>query len=84
MLLSRIILYTRAGCHLCDEAEDLLGREGVIPELVDIDADPELQARFTSCVPVLEHEGKVRFRGRINPFLLRRWLAGVRRASVNS
>lgn len=84
MSLSGIILYTRSGCHLCDEAAELLAREGVLPELVDIDVDPVLRARFTNCVPVLEHAGKVRFRGRISPFLLRRWLAGLRRAAVAS
>jgi hypothetical protein len=50
----------------------MLVRHGMIPEEVDIDLDPELKARFTDCVPVVEIEGKIRFRGRVNEVLLRR------------
>jgi glutaredoxin len=67
-----VVLYTRRGCHLCDDAAQLLHSFGLAPQLVDIDADPELVARFTECVPVVEIDGKVRFRGRIDPLLLRR------------
>ena len=69
-----VILYTRDGCHLCDDAHDLLRRYGVAPQLVDIDADPQLLERFDCCVPVVEIDGKVRFRGRVNEILLRRLL----------
>jgi glutaredoxin len=68
------LLYTRQGCHLCDEAAELLGRYGFSLTKVDIDADPQLQARYTTCVPVVEIDGKVRFRGRINEVLLQRLL----------
>jgi glutaredoxin len=67
-----VILYTRKGCHLCDEAYQILVRHEIIPHEVDIDADPVLRERFTDCVPVVEMDGKVRFRGRINAVLLRR------------
>lgn len=71
----RAVLYTREGCHLCDEMRLLLERYAryfpVIEER-DIDADAELKAKFTECVPVLEIDGKVRFRGRINETLLQR------------
>jgi glutaredoxin len=70
-----VVLYTRQGCHLCDDAHELLRRFGLTPELVDIDADPQLQAQFDTCVPVVAIDGKVRFRGRINEVLLRRILA---------
>jgi len=72
-----VILYTRAGCHLCDEMRQLLDRYArYLPAIVerDIDADPELAVRFTDCVPVLEIDGKVRFRGRVNEILLRRMI----------
>jgi glutaredoxin len=70
----RIVLYTRAGCHLCDDAQQLLLTHGIVPECIDIDADPDLRERFDTCVPVVEINGKIRFRGRINPLLLRRLL----------
>jgi len=70
-----VSLYTRAGCHLCDEAHALLVRHGLQPELVDIDADPALRERFNYCVPVIVIDGKERFRGRVNEVLLHRILA---------
>ena len=39
------VIYTRQGCHLCQEAEDLLQRHGLNPRLVDIDAAPELRKK---------------------------------------
>ncbi|MGE0610304.1 MAG: glutaredoxin family protein [Pirellulales bacterium] len=74
MVLPEVILYTRRGCHLCDDARDLLQRHGLRPQSVDIDEDPALQARFTQCVPVVFIDGRERFRGRIDEVLLRRLL----------
>jgi hypothetical protein len=42
---------------------------------VDIDADPALRKRYTDCVPVVEIDGRERFRGRVNEVLLRRIVA---------
>jgi glutaredoxin len=71
----RTIVYTRRGCHLCDEAVDLLRTYGLQPELVDVDGDPELRAKYNECVPVVVIDGKPRFRGRVNRVLLERVLA---------
>lgn len=67
-----VILYTRAGCHLCDEAKAELRRQGLSPREVDIDDDPSLVERYGECVPVVVIDGKERFRGRVDGFLLRR------------
>lgn len=60
-------LYTRPGCCLCDRVrEELapwLARGEVILEEVDISQDPELEARFGTVIPVLEHEGRVLAKG---------------------
>ena len=69
-----VVLYTRAGCHLCDDAERLLIEHGLRPIKLDIDDDSALRERFDSCVPVVEIDGKIRFRGRVNRVLLRRLL----------
>jgi len=74
-----VVMYTRDGCHLCEDAQRVLEEHGLAPALVDIDADPALRERFTECVPVLEIDGKIRFRGRVDPVLLRRLLAGSTR-----
>ncbi|MGE3313874.1 MAG: glutaredoxin family protein [Planctomycetaceae bacterium] len=71
----KVVLYTRVGCHLCEEMKSTLERyRSFLPDIeeIDIDGDPALAARFTECVPVLEIDGKVRFRGRLNEILLRR------------
>ena len=75
-VMSRVTIYTRRGCHLCEEAEALVVRHGLRPVLVDVDADPALRERYNECVPVVEIDGKERFRGRVNEVLLKRILAG--------
>ncbi|RIK80680.1 MAG: hypothetical protein DCC67_09120 [Planctomycetota bacterium] len=70
----KVILYTRQGCHLCEDAEKLLREHGATPDLIDIDADPALREQFNVCVPVVEIDGRIRFRGRVDPLLLRRLL----------
>jgi hypothetical protein len=51
-----IRLYERPGCHLCEEAWDLLAGLGVADAVqgVDIDGDVELGVRYGLRVPVLE------------------------------
>ncbi|MBC7290913.1 MAG: glutaredoxin family protein, partial [Actinotalea sp.] len=46
---ARVVLYGRAGCHLCDDARAVLA--DVVPAdvgwaEVDVDTDPDLQARY--------------------------------------
>jgi glutaredoxin len=74
------VLYTRKGCHLCDEAQALLARYAdYLPEAVaiDIDEDPELQAEYDECVPVIVFDGRERFRGVVSESLLRRLIDGT-------
>ena len=47
---------------------------GFTLEKIDVDADPELAARYGGCVPVVLINGQVRFRGRVNKALLERIL----------
>lgn len=68
------MLYTRAGCHLCEDAKALLLQHGLSPAEIDIDRDPALRARYNECVPVVVINGVERFRGRVNEVLLRRLL----------
>jgi glutaredoxin len=52
-----ITLYTRSGCHLCDEAKGaispLLAEFGAQLREIDIDDDPVLHRRYTNDVPVV-------------------------------
>jgi len=79
-LFNRVILYTRADCHLCDQAKDtLLAYQAELPEIeeVDVDQNPQLTQDYGTCVPVVEFDGKVRFRGHVSEALLRRLLDGT-------
>jgi glutaredoxin len=73
-----VVLYTRAGCHLCDDAERILVEHGLNPKEVDVDSDPILVERHGHRVPVVEINGRERFFGRIDPVLLRRILASAK------
>jgi glutaredoxin len=74
----RFTIYTRAQCCCCHKALDLLkeyqARSGFAIEVVDIDADPDLVSKYDVEVPVVAVNGKVRFRGIVNPALLDRLL----------
>jgi glutaredoxin len=73
-----VVLYTREGCHLCHEVRALLEAEraGVDFELtvLDIDLDEGQKRLYDTEVPVVSIDGRVRFRGTVNPVLLRRTL----------
>lgn len=70
----QVLLFTRRGCHLCEDAEKILLRHGLSPQKLDVDASSELRERYDTCVPVVVIDGKERFRGKVNEVLLRRLL----------
>lgn len=72
-------MYTRRDCHLCDDAKAVLERyfPAAAIACVDIDTDPELRQRFDEVVPVVQIDGQVRFKGRVNEVLLCRLLAAA-------
>lgn len=77
----RVVVYTRARCPLCDKAAAFLDAErrrlGFRVEYIDIDSDAALRERYTDWVPVVEVNGQVRFRGRINPVLWARLMTAI-------
>jgi glutaredoxin len=56
-----LTLHGRAWCHLCDDMraalEPLLTEFGARVEVVDVDSDPLLEARYNERVPVLFCDG---------------------------
>ncbi|MEI6830475.1 MAG: glutaredoxin family protein [Synechococcaceae cyanobacterium ELA445] len=66
-------LYTRVGCHLCEGLAERLGQLDPAPglELVDVDRDPAIQARYGLEVPVLAawHLGQWHELPRVSPRL---------------
>ena len=57
-----LTLYSRPGCHLCDAMHEVIDRvrrtTPLTLEVVDISADPELEARYGLEIPVLLVDGK--------------------------
>lgn len=80
---AHVVMYTRRGCHLCEDAWQVLlqaaRRHSCRLEAVDIDADPDLRAKYGHEVPVVAVNGRVHFRGRVNPVLLDRTLRAAAR-----
>jgi glutaredoxin len=75
-----VTVYTRAGCHLCREAERVVaelahGRADV--RLVDIDADPAITDRYTVRVPVVAIDDRELFEYEVDPDAFRAALAGA-------
>jgi glutaredoxin len=65
----RVTLYTRAGCHLCEEAkrviEEARGRADFDYQEVDIDGDEDLRRRYNDEVPVIAINGAKAFKYRV-------------------
>lgn len=55
--MKRLLLYTTAGCHLCETAEQLmrpaLTTRGYELERVEISASEQLMARYGTRIPVI-------------------------------
>lgn len=68
-------LYTRHGCHLCEEVADHLARLAVdyphVLQKVDIDSTPELAHRYGLAVPVVVVDRRYVLAGRIDERSLR-------------
>jgi glutaredoxin len=59
-------LYSREGCHLCDEMAAQLQALGVEFDKVDVDSDPQLRLRYGRDVPVLVFQDVV-IKHRLSP-----------------
>lgn len=66
-----LVLVTRRGCHLCDDAEAALRELDVEFADVDVDGDPELARLYDFRVPVLLAGGRPVLEGRITVDALR-------------
>lgn len=72
---ARVLLLTRARCHLCEQAKQVI--EAVCAETGtgwiehDIDDDPELVGRYTDKVPVTFVDGRQHDFWRVDPNRLR-------------
>ncbi len=59
-VVADLVLYARPGCHLCEEAREILrGLGGVAWREVDIDSDDGLLRAYLERIPVIELDGRV-------------------------
>ncbi|RYB93584.1 glutaredoxin family protein [Nocardioides oleivorans] len=77
-MTARVTLYSRPGCHLCDDARAVIARVcadvGETFEEVDIESDDGLEDRFGEEVPVTFVDGKQHDYWRVDETRLRKAL----------
>lgn len=73
-----VTVFTREGCHLCDEAISLLRsrarRHGLVITMVDITENDAHFEKYVEKIPVVRVQGRDRFFGQVDPVLLDRLL----------
>ena len=74
-----VVLYSRPGCHLCDDARAVIEAERLrMPfdlDEVDIETDDELVKAYGIRIPVVTVDGVERFEISVDPVELSRALA---------
>jgi glutaredoxin len=66
---AQVIIYSRPGCHLCDEARHAIEaarcRDEYTLEEINIESDPGLLSRYRYDIPVITIDGVEAFRHRL-------------------
>jgi glutaredoxin len=72
---ARVVVLTRQGCHLCDQAIEVVAavcaETGEAYATRDVDADPELVSRYNDQLPVIFVDGAQHDFWRVDPDRLR-------------
>ena len=76
----KVIIYSRPGCHLCEEAKEAMRAAGCPAEYtleeVNIENDPELFELYKNDIPVITFDGVEAFRHRVSSEEFRRRFPG--------
>jgi glutaredoxin len=79
MKKANVVIYSRPGCHLCEEAKANMRAAGCDDEFildeVNIDEDPALRDSFQFDIPVVFINGVKVFKHRVEPREFKRKLA---------
>ena len=66
---ARVVIYSRPGCHLCEEAKHAIEAARCPDEYtlveINIESDPELLRRYQYDIPVITINGAEAFRHRL-------------------
>lgn len=74
-----LTLLSRSYCHLCHDMEAPLAAEfGATVRIVDVDGDPELEAKYDELVPILLHGERELCHYFLNAAKTREYLAEIR------
>ena len=70
MTKPHVIVYSRPGCHLCDEAKLAIKAAGCDDQFtfteIDIESDPDLLRKYKYDIPVVTIDGDEAFRHRVD------------------
>ena len=65
----KVVIYSRPGCHLCDEAKQIIAAAGHVDEYtldeINIESDPELVNLYQRDIPVITIDGIETFKHRL-------------------
>lgn len=82
MAAIELTLISRGYCHLCHDMEvalqPLAAEFGAAVTVLDVDADPVLEAQYDELVPVLLHAGRELCHYFLDEAKTREYLAGIR------
>ena len=66
----KVDIYSRPGCHLCDEAKEVIERVGrrvaFTLRVINIETDPELEKKYGEEIPVVFVNGMLAFKYRVD------------------
>jgi hypothetical protein len=74
---NRVILYSTEGCHLCEQAEELVLSlaPAIDIEKVDIAYDDGLYERYRYCIPVLKNAANAELNWPFDTLTLKEFLS---------
>ena len=82
MAKAQVIVYSRDGCHLCDEAKDAIRAAGCdeafVLEEINIESDSKLLEMYKFDIPVVTINGAEAFRHRVEPKRFRQLVMDAR------
>ncbi len=68
--MTKVVIYSKPGCHLCEEAKAAIEAAGCEEEYaleeINIETDPDLLRRYRFEIPVITIDGVEAFRNRVS------------------
>jgi glutaredoxin len=83
-LKAHVVIYSKPGCHLCDEAKETIEAAGSAVEysleVVNIEDQQSLMEKYKNDIPVITINGEEAFRHRVD---LKKFIEAVARTKTN-